>query len=114
MSISDKSIPTLDEMIFPGRNEESKEPSTKSTDAAAAAAAAAAKPTKTTEPVKSAATTTPPNASASAKPKRNNFETMVNRQVEAILAKHMKAARAEIVRAVMIELRSRLPITNRK
>lgn len=110
MSISDKSIPTLDEMIFPGRNEESKEPSTKSTDAAAAAA----KPTKTTEPVKSAATTTPPNASASAKPKRNNFETMVNRQVEAILAKHMKAARAEIVRAVMIELRSRLPITNRK
>jgi len=108
MSISDKSIPTLDEMIFPGRNEESKEPSTKSTDAAAA------KPTKTTEPVKSAATTTPPNASASAKPKRNNFETMVNRQVEAILAKHMKAARAEIVRAVMIELRSRLPITNRK
>ncbi len=112
MSISDKSIPTLDEMIFPGRNEESKEPSTKSTDAAAAAAAA--KPTKTTEPVKSAATTTPPNASASAKPKRNNFETMVNRQVEAILAKHMKAARAEIVRAVMIELRSRLPITNRK
>ena len=109
MSISDKSIPTLDEMIFPGRNEGSKEPSTQP-----AADAATARPNKTTEPVKSAATATQPNPSASAKPKRNNFETMVNRQVEAILAKHMKAARAEIVRAVMIELRSRLPITNRK
>ncbi len=106
MSISDKSIPTLDEMIFPGRNEKTKGSSSEPADAATA------KPTKITEPVKRTVTATPPNAST--KPKRNNFETMVNRQVEAILAKHMKAARAEIVRAVMIELRSRLPITNRK
>ena len=39
---------------------------------------------------------------------------MINRQVDAILARHMKAARAEIVRAVMLELRSRLPVTKRK
>jgi hypothetical protein len=106
MSISDKSIPTLDEMIFPGRNEKTKISSSEPADTATP------KPTKTTKPVKKTVAATPPNTST--KPKRNNFETMVNRQVEAILAKHMKAARAEIVRAVMIELRSRLPVTNHK
>ena len=106
MSSSDKIIPTLDEMIFPGRNKQTEDSSNKSTSSKASNPAPTAKPAVQKKP----ATESKPSSN----PKRNNFETMVNRQVDAILAKHMKAARAEIVRAVMIELRSRLPVTNPK
>ena len=100
MSDSDKHIPTLDEMIFPGRPDKAKTTPPESAKAA--------------EEKKTGAESTPPEAPPSRRPKRTSFETMLNPQIDAILARHMKAARAEIVRAVMLELRSRLPVANRK
>ena len=101
MSEDSKDIPVLDEVIFPGRPKEVGEkpaqpekinrgPSTVQERIAAH------------EPLFEHQISKP-------KPKQSNFEALINRQIDAVLEKHMQAAREEIVRIVMLELRSRLP-----
>ncbi len=101
MSDSDKHIPTLDEMIFPGRPEKTRTTTQETTS------------TDTTQET-TGETAAPDAGAGNERPKRTSFEAILNQQIDTILARHMKAARAEIVRAVMLELRSRLPVTNRK
>ncbi len=115
MNDSDEHIPTLDEMIFPGRH---SQPDANREQTNASEPPPIAEPLSDSGLQNVQSTEQQPQSSrektTSGKSKRTNFETMVNRQVDAILARHMKAARAEIVRAVMLELRSRLPVTKRK
>ena len=105
MSDDDKDIPVLDEVIFPGRPEQIGEQ---------------AQTTPTPPPHRPApgpslreriAAQQPLSEQqvSKPKPKQSNFEAMITRQIDAVLEKHMKAAREEIVRIVMLELRSRLP-----
>ena len=113
MTDSDDNVPTLDEIIFPGKpekileNEQAiHEPETETETAATS---------KTETPPQSvqeqlARQPTPDHEQTSRpQPKKTNFEALINRQIDAVLQKHMQAARKEIVQIVMLELRSRLP-----
>jgi hypothetical protein len=95
MSDTEDNIPTLNEMIFPGRPKKPKPTST---------------PTSTSHKHSSGHR----KSHAKSKGKQTNFEALINKQIDEILERHMLAAREEIVRVVMLELRSRLPNSNRK
>ncbi len=99
MSDDDKDIPVLDEVIFPGRPEQVGEQ-------------AQTTPTPHRPTLRERITAQQPLSEqqvSKPRPKQSNFEAMITRQIDAVLEKHMKAAREEIVRIVMLELRSRLP-----
>ncbi len=95
MSDNDDDIPTLDEMIFPGRPERVQR----------------RRPAPPGDGDGQAQVQRPPlrGRSGGDKGRPSNFEILITRQVDRILERHMKAAREEIVRVLMIELRSRLP-----
>jgi hypothetical protein len=95
MSDTEDNIPTLNEMIFPGRPKKPK-PASKPTSSSDKHTSGHRKP------------------QAKSKGKQTNFEALINKQIDEILERHMLAAREEIVRVVMLELRSRLPNSNRK
>ena len=105
MSDDDKDIPVLDEVIFPGRPDQVKdnEPAAPTTPPPRPSAAPTLRERITAQQPLSEQQVSKP------KPKQSNFEAMITRQIDAVLEKHMKAAREEIVRIVMLELRSRLP-----
>ncbi len=94
MSDSDDDIPTLNEVIFPGRPERVRRPADSD-----GADSGKARPT-------------PRPRTATARP--GNFEQLIGRQIDRILERHLQAAREEIVRVLMIELRSRLPQAARR
>jgi len=104
MSDDDKDIPILDEVIFPGRPEQVKdsEPAATTPPPRPAAGPSLRERIAAQQPLSDQQVSKP-------KPKQSNFEAMITRQIDAVLEKHMKAAREEIVRIVMLELRSRLP-----
>ncbi len=102
MSDDDKDIPVLDEVIFPGRPEQVKEP----------APAAPPPPPRPTPTLRERITAHQPLSEqqvSKPRPKQSNFEALITKQIDAVLEKHMQAAREEIVNIVMLELRSRLP-----
>ena len=104
MSDDDKDIPVLDEVIFPGRPEQTREPgSTVPTPPHRPPGGPNLRDRIAAQQPLSEQQVNKP------KPKQSNFEAMITRQIDAVLEKHMKAARQEIVRLVMLELRSRLP-----
>ncbi len=103
MSDNDNDIPVLDEVIFPGRPEQVKEPTP------ATAPPASPRPAPSLRERIAAQQPLSEQQVSKPKPKQSNFEAMITRQIDAVLEKHMKAAREEIVRIVMLELRSRLP-----
>ena len=101
MSDTEDNIPTLNEMIFPGR------------------------PGKITPNTSASGTANPKNQNAGSpssnpeekdqpKAKQTHFEAFINKQIDEILERHVLAAREEIVRVVMLELRSRLPNANHR
>ncbi len=98
MSDTEDNIPTLNEMIFPGRPEKAtlKRPEADSEKTRQQTAASSSK--------------------QKAKPtaKQTHFEAFINKQIDEILERRVLAAREEIVRVVMLELRSRLPNANHK
>ena len=98
MSDNDDDIPTLDEMIFPGRPErvQRRRPAPSGDDSQ----------TQIPRPPLRGRGGT---RGGGDKGRPSNFEILITRQVDRILERHMKAAREEIVRVLMIELRSRLP-----
>ena len=100
MNEDNKDIPVLDEVIFPGRpkqvSEKPIQPERKTSGPSTVQERIAAQ-----EPLSEQV--------SKPKPKQSNFEALINRQIDAVLEKHMQAAREEIVRIVMLELRSRLP-----
>jgi hypothetical protein len=104
MSDSDDNIPTLNEMIFPGRPEKA---SAKQSKKGPKSSGHSNKHEPTSQPHSSENTD---NTS----PKQTNFETLINKQIDETLERHMLAAREEIVRVVMLELRSRLPNAGHK
>lgn len=95
-------IPTLGEIIFPGNPKKvarptGEKPAVKNQESGRQPPPAAShRPSQTQEP----------------RPKPSNFEALISARVDHILEKHMEAARSEIVRMVMLELRARLPGTN--
>ena len=98
-------IPTLGEIIFPGNpNKVVSQPS--ETDAETTA-------------IKETTSETPPAKSVEQdgepanRPRPSSFESLISTRIDHILEKHMEAAREEIVRMVMLELRARLPGTTR-
>ncbi|MGF1545756.1 MAG: hypothetical protein ACFCUG_00350 [Thiotrichales bacterium] len=107
----DDNIPTLDEMIFPGKPEKIE-----SLRRAAAAAQDHVRNNAPPATVREQIARTPrdPGATVKPAPKQSNFEILINKQIDAILQKHIQAAREEIVRVVMLELRARLPSTSKR
>jgi len=105
MTDSDDNVPMLDEIIFPGKPEKILETQQALNPA----------PTESTPPAKSVQDqisrqpTATTRQTSRQQPKKTNFESLINRQIDAVLQKHMQAAREEIVQIVMLELRSRLP-----
>lgn len=102
-------IPTLDEVIFPGKPDKVSE-----TQEMVA-------PAETVNGISSgirerleAAQSSEPSKATQSKSKQGNFESLITQQIDTILQKHMEAAREEIVRVVMLELRSRLPSANKR
>lgn len=103
MSNSDDNIPTLNEMIFPGKPE--KIPAQPQEDNS----------TQSDYSTTRSDTDTPhPGQNARPQAKQTNFEALINKQIDTILERHIHAAREEIVRVVMLELRSRLPNAGRR
>lgn len=103
MSDDDKDIPVLDEVIFPGRATQGSGTEEASTKPPQRPATPSLKERIAAQQPLSEQRVNKP------KPKQSNFEAMITRQIDTVLEKHMKAAREEIVRIVMLELRSRLP-----
>lgn len=98
-------IPTLGEIIFPGNPEKvSRQTAPKPTETEQARREKLGEPARTTAPRTSSA--------QDSRQKPSNFEALISARVDHILEKHMEAARTEIVRMVMLELRARLPGTN--
>lgn len=85
-------IPTLDKIVFPGRAE---------AEEVARKKAALVDPVLNFEPKKS-----PEPDSSSV---RLSFDQELSRHIDQILARHMEAARKEIVQVVMKDLRARIP-----
>ena len=114
MSSNDE-IPTLDEIIFPGRPEKVAETQHSSETTDINPSIPEPQPSNDAVPKKKKTThissSGPPIRS---KPRQSNFEALINTQVERILQRHINAARDEIVKVVMIELRSRLPNTKKR
>ncbi len=102
MSDTEDNIPTLNEMIFPGRPEK--------------ITPSAAEKINLSNTQKRSADSAPPNAAQKDRPKtkQTHFEAFINKQIDEILERHVLAAREEIVRVVMLELRSRLPNANHR
>ena len=101
MSDTEDNIPTLNEMIFPGRPGKTT-PNTSVSDTENS------QNQNTELPSSSAEHEDQPQA------KQTHFEAFINKQIDEILERHILAAREEIVRVVMLELRSRLPNANHK
>ena len=101
MSDTEDNIPTLNEMIFPGRPEKAtlKRPETDS---------------ENTQQQTANASSSSSEQDAKPTAKQTHFETFINKQIDEILERRVLAAREEIVRVVMLEPRSRLPNTNHK
>ena len=99
MSDDHKDIPVLDEVIFPGRPKQIRE------------STPGQEPRSTAPSVQERIAAQEPLSEqvSKPKPKQSNFEALITRQIDTVLEKHMQAAREEIVRIVMLELRSRLP-----
>lgn len=108
----DDNIPTLDEMIFPGKPDRIESLRRAAAAQAQARAQSEAKPATLREQL--AQVPRPENATVKPSPKQSNFEILITKQIDAILQKHMQAAREEIVRVVMLELRARLPSASKK
>ncbi len=106
MSDTEENIPTLNEMIFPGRSEKP----TPKTSASNSAKIDYSKIQKqiADSPLSNSEQRDQP------KPKQTHFEAFINKQIDEILERHILSAREEIVRVVMLELRSRLPNTNQR
>lgn len=108
----DEKIPTLGEMIFPGNPEKVNSTGKAHPKATAPSMAKAPEMPQSETSVRD----TLANAARSEqrtvhkpKPKQSNFENLITARIDNILEKHMEAAREEIVRVVMLELRARLP-----
>ncbi|MGF1643757.1 MAG: hypothetical protein ACFCUJ_08925 [Thiotrichales bacterium] len=108
---TDDNIPTLDEMIFPGKPEKIE-----SLRRAAAAAQEQAREKASPASLREQIARLPrePGATIKPAPKQSNFEILINKQIDSILQKHIQAAREEIVRVVMLELRARLPSSGKR
>ena len=122
MSNNDDQIPTLGEMIFPGNPEKIAKSNTRhnvrSIPEPITPSIRDAKPPVMPQPETSVQETlanTPRTESRTIKPKpkQSNFENLITARIDNILEKHMEAAREEIVRVVMLELRARLPNSGR-
>jgi hypothetical protein len=98
MSDTEDNIPTLNEMIFPGRPEK----------------ATLKRPETDSENIQQQTATSSSAQDARPTAKQTHFETFINKQIDEILERRVLAAREEIVRVVMLELRSRLPNANHK
>lgn len=99
-------IPTLGEIIFPGNPDKvvrtELEPKADQTPAPP-------------EPPEASPTpkTTDAESESGNRGRPSSFESLISTRIDHILEKHMEAAREEIVRMVMLELRARLPGTSR-
>ncbi len=121
MPHKDDEIPTLGEMIFPGNPEKIAQSSHHRPDVSVTeepAATPAPKPPEMPTPdvsVQETLANTPrsEHRTLKPKPKQSNFENLITARIDNILEKHMEAAREEIVRVVMLELRARLPNSGR-
>lgn len=98
MSDTEDNIPTLNEMIFPGRPEK----------------ATLKRPEEDSEKTQQQTATSSSGQDARPTAKQTHFETFINKKIDEILERRVLAAREEIVRVVMLELRSRLPNANHK
>ncbi len=103
MGQKDDEIPTLDEVIFPGHPDKVAEQAATSEDRETRSFGTRERPA-----------TTQPSHERPSQPRPGNFETLIREQIDTILEKHIEAAREEIVRVVMLELRSRLPAAQKR
>ena len=101
MSDTEDNIPTLNEMIFPGRPEKST-PNTSTSG------------TVSTHSQTNESPSSSPEQNDQPKAKQTHFEAFINKQIDEILERHILSAREEIVRVGMLELRSRLPNANQR
>ncbi len=113
----DDQIPTLGEMIFPGNPEKIAHSGTvrKAPEAATPASPKPPEMPVSDTSVRETLAKTPRSEQRvhKPKPKQSNFENLITARIDNILEKHMEAAREEIVRVVMLELRARLPNSGR-
>ncbi|MGV6817425.1 MAG: hypothetical protein ACWA44_09205 [Thiotrichales bacterium] len=111
MAQDNDNIPTLDEVIFPGQPEKVSE--TQEMNAPTASETTPGISPSIRERLE-ATHGGESSGKVRAKTKQGNFESLITQQIDTILQKHMEAAREEIVRVVMLELRSRLPSANKR
>jgi hypothetical protein len=104
MSDTEDNIPTLNEMIFPGRPGKTS-PDTPASDY---------KSDGQSNSEQAESPFSAPDERDEPKAKQTHFEAFINKQIDEILERHILAAREEIVRVVMLELRSRLPNANHR
>lgn len=111
MEQDNDNIPTLDEVIFPGKPD-------KVSDTQEIGAPETQEPRTGISPSirerLEASQSSDSSKQTQTKPKQGNFESLITQQIDTILQKHLEAAREEIVRVVMLELRSRLPSANKR